>query len=186
MTDNANPHSADSLVQRGGIIGYRNIGAAGIVGVIAGNRLEHDRAVFGSPSHGPAMIEGKRIGDHTFPADPSIGRHEPGDAAERRRVADGSAGVCPQCTHHQSGCHRGGRARARTAGESMLWIPGVPYSRPRLVRRGTAMSKLQTTELTQQNGAGLFEVANDRRVLGRNMIDENLRMGRSSDARSFN
>src|SRR6266545_7008182 len=98
MTDNADPHSANSLVQLGGIVGYRNIGAAEII--IAGNRLEHDRAVFSSPSHRPAVIEGERIGDHTSSADPSVGRHEPGDAAERSRVADGSAGVCSQRTHH--------------------------------------------------------------------------------------
>src|SRR5437867_13337333 len=149
MTDNTDPHSANSDVQGGGIIGYRKIGTARIVRVITGNRLEHNRAVFSSPSHGPAVIEGERIRDHTFSADPSIGWHKPGDTAERSRVANRSTGVCPQCSHNQSGCHRGRRPRARTAGESMLRVPRVPYRRPSLVGRGTAMSKLQTTELAQ-------------------------------------
>src|SRR4030095_15464023 len=142
MTDNTDPHSAHSHVQGCSIIGYRKIGAARIVRVIAGSRLKHNRAVFSSPSHRPAMIEGKRVRDHTFSADPSIGRHEPRDAAKRSRVANRSAGVCPQCSHYQSGGHRGRRARTRTTGETMLRVPGISYRWPSLVRRRTAMSKL--------------------------------------------
>src|SRR5512145_3416311 len=130
MTDNADPHAANSLVQLGGIIGYRNIGAAEIVRIIAGNRLEHDRAVFSRPSHGPAVIERERIGDHASSADPSVGWHQSDDAAERSRVANRSAGVGPERSHHQPGCHCGGRTGARTAGESMLRVPRVPYGGP--------------------------------------------------------
>src|ERR1043166_3593308 len=148
MTDHADPHSADSLVQARGVIGYRNIGATGIIRVIAGDCLEHDRAVFNSPGHRPAVIQRERIRDHTSSADPSIGRHEPGYAAERRRVAYRPSGVCSQRAHHQAGCDRGRGTGARTAGESMLWIPGVSYRRPSLVGRWTAMSELQATELT--------------------------------------
>src|SRR5262249_15171115 len=149
MTDNTDPHAVNSRVQGSGIIGYWKIGTARIVRVIAGNRLQHNRAVFGSPSHRPTVIEGERVRDHTFSADPSIGRHEPGDAAERSRVANRSAGVCPQCSHHQSGSDRGRAPVARTAGESMFRIPRVAYGWPSLVRRGTAMSEFQATELAQ-------------------------------------
>src|SRR5262245_42465189 len=185
MTDNTDPHAVNSRVQGSGIIGYWKIGTARIVRVIAGNRLQHNRAVFGSPRHRPTVIEGERVRDHTFSADPPTGRHEPGDAAERSRVANRSAGVCPQCSHHQSGGHSGRRTRARTAGESMFRIPRVPYGRPSLVQSGAAMSEFQSTEIAHTNCAAILEAAHGSRVIAGNMINENPRVGGSSNAPSF-
>ena len=74
-------------------IGDLHIGAGGVAGVVTGERLHHQRPVFDGPGEGAAMIKGKRVGDDAGATDQTIGRLEPGGAAETGRIANGAASI---------------------------------------------------------------------------------------------
>ena len=76
--------------------------AAVISGVVTGNGLQQDRAVLGTARHRSAVIESEGIGNHARPAHQPVSRHQPGDAAERRRPADRTAGIGTHCCRHET------------------------------------------------------------------------------------
>ena len=93
MPDDADPQSSDVAGQRGPVVRDRTVSARRILGIMPGNDLQHDRAVFGRPRHRAGMIEGEGIGVDTGPADQTIGRFQTNDAAQGCRAADRSAGI---------------------------------------------------------------------------------------------
>src|ERR671928_108948 len=69
------------------------IGGGGVPRVVAGERLEHERAVLGGAGHRAGVVERPGEGQYPRLAHPAEGRLEAGDAAERGRPADRAARV---------------------------------------------------------------------------------------------
>src|SRR5688500_5897869 len=85
--------SLDAALEAGAVVGDRLLDAAGVSRVIAGDRLEQDRAVFDGSRHRAAMVERERIRDHPEAAHQPVSRHEPRYAAERSRAAYRASGI---------------------------------------------------------------------------------------------
>ena len=181
MTQDADPQSPDIAGQRGAVIGDRAIGARRVLGVVPGQRLQHDRAILDRPGHRAGMVKSEGIGINAGPADEAVGRLQSDDAAQRRRTADRPAGVGPHRAGHKSrGDRRAGTAR-RAAGE-MLAVPRVARWRPGEVERRAAMRELVGCQLADEDPAGLIQPGDRCRVLGRNIIGANPRVAGGADA----
>ena len=72
------------------------------------------------------MVERPRERDDAGCGDRSVGRLQPGDAAERCRNANGPAGIGTQCRGAKSRGHRRGRPPAGPSRSSRS-VPGVPH-----------------------------------------------------------
>ena len=57
MMDDADPEPLDAAAQRGAVVGDGPVGARRVARVVAGKRLQHDRAILGRPRHRPDMVE---------------------------------------------------------------------------------------------------------------------------------
>ena len=92
--------------------GSRRSALAGSFGIVAGDGLQHDRAVLDGPRHRAGMVEGEGIGVDAGAADEAVGRLQPDDAAERGRAADRAAGIGAERAGHKPGGDRGARRRS--------------------------------------------------------------------------
>ena len=127
--DDPDAQPADVAGQRRSVVRDGAVGARQILGIVAGNALQHDRAILDRPGHRAGMVEAVGVGVDPGPADEAIGRLQSDDAAQRRRAADRSAGIRAERAGDEAGRHRGARAARRAAGE-MLAGPGVARRRP--------------------------------------------------------
>ena len=90
-------------VQRRRPFGHRQVEAGRILGIEAGHRLEHDRAILDVARHRAGLVERAGEGDDAPAAAAAVSRLDPRDAGQRGRLADRAAGV------------GAGRRRARAA-----------------------------------------------------------------------
>ena len=84
----------------------------------AGHHLQHQRAVADGVRHGTDVVQAVAERHTAFFAHPPKRRLDPTDAAQRRRVADGAAGVGAQAAQHQIGRDGRAGARARATGDT--------------------------------------------------------------------
>ena len=163
-------------------IRHRQVERGRILRVEAGHGLEHDRAVADGPRHRPGLVE--RAGEgHDAPARAAaVGRLDPADAGEGRRLADRAAGV--------GAGRRGGDARrdcrrrtARRPARSKRGIAAV-VAPPRrdhravgagLVRR--AHGELVHVELAEHARPRLAQVGGDGALIARLEVLEDAAAG---------
>ena len=115
MVDHADAQALDAATELRGVVRDRSRRAGRIARIVAGERLQHQRAVLGGPCHRPDMVqrEGRRC--DAGAADQPIGRLDAGDAAQRRRAADRAAGVGTDAAQDQPGGDAGTGAAAGSA-----------------------------------------------------------------------
>ena len=81
------------LGQRGLIVRHGPVHRGRVPGIMAGDGLEHERAVLHVFGKGTDLIERRRVRHHAKATDPSVRRLQAHNPAERGRQADRAAGV---------------------------------------------------------------------------------------------
>ena len=162
------------VVERIDIVRNRDIGAGRVAFIEAGHLVEDEGRVRRRARHDPGLIERGGEGDHAPARAASIGRLDAGDAAQRRRLTDRSAGVARRGRRAQSCSHRRrrtARGTARHAGR----VPGIPDRAipARLVAR--PHGELVHVGLAEHHGAGRRQPLDDGRVIGRDEVVEHPR-----------
>src|SRR6185312_6927612 len=79
MVDDADLETLDAGADPGAVVGDRPVGAGRVARVVAGERLQHDRAILGGPRLRADMVEAERGRRNPGAADETVGRLEPGD-----------------------------------------------------------------------------------------------------------
>ena len=101
---------------------------------------------------GPGVIEREGQRQDAAPAGQAIGRLDAGDAAQRRRPADRTAGVGAGAAQNQAGGD--GRAGAgRRSGGEVVSVPGIARRRPGQVEGWPAEGEFVRRELAQHDRA---------------------------------
>ena len=132
MVDHADPGALDPAAERRGVIRDRPVGAGRVARIMAGERLQHQRAILGGPRHRPDMVEAERRRRDFGAADEPVGWLHSGDAAIGCWAADRSASIGADAAEdHAGGDRRTGTAAA--AGSEMVSVPRVPRRRLRQV-----------------------------------------------------
>ena len=152
-------------------LGHRQVERGRVLRVEAAHRLQQDRAVAHVARHRPRLVERRREGDDPPARAAAIGRLDPRNTGERRRLANRAAGVRPRRARAQPRRHRG-RAAARGAARRKRRIAAVapPPGRDDVAERaglvGRAHRKLVHVELAQHPRARAPEVGGDGRLIG--------------------
>ena len=180
------PHHADAqplhaLAEIGGEVGHRTIGARRIGRIVAGHRLQQQRAVLHRPGQRPGVVQRERQRQHAGAADQAVGGLDAGDAAQRRGPADRAAGVRAGAAEDHAGRDR--RAGAgRGAGGEVLRVPGIARRRPGQVERRAAHGELMRRQLAHHHRAGLGPFAHHGGVAFRHVVLEQPGMPGRADA----
>ena len=148
-----------------------------VAGVAPLHRREQQRRVGDVAGQRPALVERGGEGDHPVARDRPVGRLQPDDPAERRRLADRAARVGAD----RAGCEAAGddrRRAARGAARDPAAVPGVE-DRPvgGVLVRG-AHRELVHVGLAEHPGACRVEPAHRGRRVRRPVALEDLRAGR--------
>ena len=157
MAHEADAQIAHAAIEVGGIVAVHRGRAAGIEGVVAGDRLQHQRIVGDGARHRADMVQGEGQRKDAAARHQSIGRLQPDDAAAARGIAHAAAGVGAQRHREQAGRHARARARRRAAG-MMVGVPGIARRRPRQVEARPADGELVRRELAHDDGAGAAQL----------------------------
>ena len=178
LTDHADPHAAQVPVgplqcgsnhrRHGGVDG------GGVARVVASDDSVQQRGVQHGPTARPALVQRGGARHQAVARDGAVGGLDADGAGERRRLADGPAGVGPD----REGSLEGGQGRGRpTAGAT-----GYPVQRPRVVGRavggvlgGRAHRELVHVGLAQHGHTGRAQLRGDRGVVGRGPALEDAR-----------
>ncbi len=123
----ANLDALDSEMKRADEVARRLFGsfrATGILGVGAGQDLDHPRRIADRAGQHPDVVQRPGLGHRAAKADQPVGRLEPHHATQRRGDAHAAPGVAADRDLHQPRGNRDGRATRGAAGEVRL-IPGV-------------------------------------------------------------
>jgi hypothetical protein len=94
MMDDADLDALEAAAERGAVIGDRSVGAGRVARVVAGERLEHDRAILGGPCHRADMVKGERRRRDAGAVHETVGRLQPGDAAVRCGAVVAGSLIC--------------------------------------------------------------------------------------------
>src|SRR5207253_1917824 len=94
------------------VIAHRLCQGAGIMDVMPGNGLEHQRGVLYATHQDPNVVQTPTDRDHAVTADASIGRLEADDATVRRRSQGRATRLRAQRCWYHTGCHRSRRTTA--------------------------------------------------------------------------
>ena len=127
------------------------------------------------------MIVAERVGIDAEAADQAVGRLQPGQAAQRGRVADRAAGIGAERAHHQPRRDAGTRAAGRSTGE-MLAVPRIACRRPGQVEGRTTVGELMRRQLAEQDGTGLMQLRDGGGVEIRDIVGARARVARRADA----
>ena len=177
----ADPQSLQVLGERLAVRLDRARQAPRVLLVVAGERLQDDRAVVHGARERPAVIERVRVGDDARAADEAERRHEPDDTAERRGATDRSAGIRAERDRHHARRDRGARSR-RGAAREVREVPRIARGRPRQIERRARVRHLVRGELAEQHGARVVELRRRGGVFGGNPVDEDTRVRGREDA----
>ena len=150
--------------------------------IVAGQRIEQDRAVLRGPGHRAGGVQAGRQRDHAAARHQARRRLDAGDAAIGRRQPDRAAGVGPQRAQRQTGRHRRPRARAGSAGVPPR-VPGIARRRPGQVERRPADGELVRRQLAQHHRALRMQPPHRLGVLLRHVVGEDAGMRRGAHAR---
>ena len=96
----------------------------GVVRVVAGDHAEQERRVGAGAGDRADLVERARERDQPVARDAPVGRLQPDDTAQCRRLADRAAGVGAERRGHEARRDRG-RAAARRAARNARRVPGI-------------------------------------------------------------
>ena len=147
---------------------------------MARDRFEHERCVGDVVRERPDLIEARCKGHQAIAADGAIGRLDPDDTAECRRLTDRAAGVGAEARCGEPSSDGGGRATARSAR-----YPGgvvrVPSGSERRILGARPHRKLVEVRLADHDRAGFVQLGDDGGVIWRAPTVEDLRRARRRD-----
>ena len=169
MPDHTDAHALDASAKLRGVIRDRPRCARGIARIVPGQRLQHQRTILRGPRHRTDMIERERSGCHAGAADQTVGRLDAGDAAQRRRPTDRTAGVSADATEDQPGRHTGSSAAARPRRE-VRRVPRIARRRPRQIERRPAIGEFVCRRLADQHAASPSQLHRTGRVGVRHVV----------------
>ena len=169
--------AGDAGVQTGPRIVERVLDGVRVVAVVPGHHREHLGDVGDRPRHRADRVE--RGADR----ERAPGRHQPvggpqrAHAVERRRDADGAAGVGPERAEAQVGAERGARAAAGAARDA-VGVPRVAAGAEVRVVGRRAVGELVQRDLAEDDGARGAQAPHDLRVLVGDAVGEEPRAAR--------
>ena len=181
VVDHADAHALDAGAEQRGVVGIGSRRAGGIARIVAGERLQHQRAVLRGPRHRTDMIERERRGCDAGAADQPIGRLDAGDAAQRRGTADRAAGIGADAAEDQPCRDARAGAAAGTGGE-VRGVPRIARRRPGQIERRPAIGELMRRGLAHQHRAGLGQLHRAGRIGVGDVVAQDLRMARGRNA----
>ena len=138
----------------------------GITRIVAADGLEQQRRVGDGGGERADLVEARRERDEPVAAHPPERRLHAHHAAQRRRLADGAAGVRTEARSREAGGDRSRRTTRGAAGHAA----GVERVLRRLERRvlgGAAHGELVEVGLADHDGAGCHEPLDDGGVVWR-------------------
>src|SRR5664280_281142 len=140
------PGARNTESQRGGrsgngghVVWNREIDAARVLQIVAGDDLEHQSGVHDRARHRPYVVQGPRTGYDSRGAHPTVRGFESNNAAVASRLADGtsSIGADRPVTHLRRDCDR--RPAVSTKSLRAIGIPwSGPFQRPRWISASAA------------------------------------------------
>ena len=166
--------SLERLLERGAVVGHRQLDAGGIALIEAGHRTQQQRRILGAARDQAALIQARGEGDHAVARHAAIGGLEPGHAAQRRRLADRAAGVGGGGRRHQPGGHRRRRA-AGGAARHARDVPGIAHRAEVAGLVGRAHRELVHVGLAEHDHAGGPQALDHRGIVGRDEIRQHAR-----------
>ena len=137
----------------------------------------------GRARHWPDLIERRSKRDQAVSRHTPIGRLQAGNAAERRRLPDGSAGIRSKRDRRHACRHCDGRSATRPAGD-VIGIPGIARRPERRVLGRRAHGEFIAIRLAHHDGARRLESRHHRCVVGWNEPLKHSRRSRRRDAAS--
>ena len=164
-----------------GPVRHRKVGRGAVHRVVAGHGLQQQRAVLDRARHRPRLVQRAREGDDAPARAAAIGRLDPGDAAERGRLADRAASVGAGGAQAQPGRHGRGRAARAAARHEVAIVarPGPGIAHPAVVGGQVRRTHRELVEigLPQTDRARFPQFAADRRFIGRHESVQDVRAG---------
>src|SRR5499426_4218830 len=106
-------------VQRGPIVGHGDIPRVGVVGIVTGDGLQGEGAVFHRAREGTDGVHGPHAGPEAMPADAAPGGPEPHHLAPGGGPTHGPSRILPQGGGTQAGGGGPAGTTAGTAGEAL-------------------------------------------------------------------
>ena len=163
------------------VVRDRRIHAGRIARIEASHRAQQPRRILGRAREHPGLIQARGKRDHPVARYAPVGRLEPGEVGERRRLADRSPGVGAARRRRKPRADRDGRA-PRGSARHACRVPGVAHRavETRLVRR--AHRELVHVGLAQQHRTGRSPPLDDGRVVGCDEVAEHARPAGREDA----
>ena len=152
-----------------------------VAGVVTGDAAQQQGAVVDRARERPDLVERAREGDEAVARHGAVGGLHAHDAAQRRRLADGAAGVGAQGPERLAGGHRGGGAARRAAGHGAQ-VPGVVGGAEGRVLGRRAHGELVHVGLAQHDDVIAPDAAHRRGGVDRLVVAEHLRAAGGGDA----
>ena len=177
------PHlqSTQPSLQSGGVVGHGDRHRAGVQGIVAGDGLEHQGAVAGTPGQGADVVAVEAGHQEPSLAYSTVGLLEPHDAAEGPGHTYRSAQVGAQGSVSDT-CRHVGAASSAGAARDAVQSPRV-VDRPVVgVVGGHPGGELLQVLLPQDDGPSPFAKGDHVGVLLGDVLREHLGCHRSADA----
>src|SRR5206468_12550989 len=162
----ADTEPADPLAQRYQVVGDGLAARRRIGRVVAGERLEEQRAVLHRPRHRARVVEGPGERDDARAAHAPVGRLEADNVAERHGSAERAARVRAGRAVGEPGGERRGRAAGGATGH-VLEAPRVLRRLEAVAWELEAESELVRDELAEHHAAGALEPRSEERRVGK-------------------
>ena len=147
----------------------------------AGDHRQRERGIADGPGQRTDLIERRGERQQPVARDAAVGRLQPDDAAQRRRLADRSAGVGAERERRHAGGDGHRRSAARSAGNA-IGRPRIPRRAERRVLGRRSHRELVAVGLADDDGAGRLEPRDDGGVERRHERLEDPRRGGRPDA----
>ena len=153
------------------VVRHRRVDAGRVALIEARHGTEQQCAVLGAAGDHAGLIETGGEGHHAKARHPPVGGLDPGDTAQRSRLADRAAGVGAGGRRHQARGYGGGRAARGSPGHAGR-VPGIAHRAKvtGLIRR--AHGELVHVGLAEQHGPGRPQARHHGGVVGRDEVGQ--------------
>jgi hypothetical protein len=160
--------------QTRGIIRHRLRHARGIARIVSTDDTQQRCRVADVFCERANLVERRRKGDKAVARHAAIGWFQADAAAQRRRLADGAAGVRAERGNGFVRRHRRRRTAGRAAGNAR-GVPRIARNTEGGIFRRAAHGKFVHVQPAKNNRARRLQLFHDRRVVGRNELAEDFR-----------
>ena len=184
VANHADPQSLDAMVARSDVVSRLPVGRSRVTPIVAGDHLEQLRRLPNRARHRSDLVERRRKCDESVSGHPAIRRLDGGNPTKRSGLSHRAARITAERQGRQarSGCTRGA---ARGAARSAVQSPRVVHVRERRVLVGRPHGELVEIRLPEDHGARGAQGLDYVRVVGRDVVAEDLRRtGRANAPRT--